>query len=148
MERKLTLILQYCFTRLTALAQSDDNIQDHFKYELTHEPTALFKEGSMRKPQKSKLRQYLLDKHPPVNDCEIEACVVDGGALLHKVKWEAKTMYKEICKQYLEFVKRAYGKYQQVCVVFDSYSSESTSTKGHEHHRCQDWEMCRCENHT
>ena len=58
-------------TRLTALAQSVENIKDDFIYELTHEPTAWFKEGSMRKPQKSKLRKYLLAKHPLVNSCEI-----------------------------------------------------------------------------
>ena len=59
--KKVNIDPAILFTRLTALAQSDENMQYHFKYELTHEPTALFKEGSMRKPRKSKLRQHLLD---------------------------------------------------------------------------------------
>ena len=68
----------------------------------------------------------------------MNACVVDGGALLHKIKWKTKTTYREICQQYTEYLRRSYGQYSKVCIVFDGYSSESTSTKAHEHHRRQD----------
>lgn len=126
------------FTSLTALAQSEGSLQRNFKFELTHEPTALFKDGFMRKPQKSKLRQHILQQHLPIDNCEIEACVVDGGALLHKVKWKANATYKEICEQYLDFAKRVYRKYERVCVVFDGYNIEKASTKDHEHQRRDD----------
>ena len=48
------------FTRLTALMNSEDNIGVNFRYELTPEPAALFKDGMMRKPSKSVLRNHLL----------------------------------------------------------------------------------------
>ena len=49
----------------------------------------------------------------------MEECVLDGGALLHKIKWKTKTTYREICHQYIEFVRRMYGEYSEVCIVFD-----------------------------
>ena len=47
------------FTRLAAIIQRDGRVADHFKYELTTEPTSLFKGGYMRKPAKSSLRNYI-----------------------------------------------------------------------------------------
>jgi hypothetical protein len=39
------------FTRLVAMAQKEDDIEQQFAFELTPEPTALFKDGMMRKSQ-------------------------------------------------------------------------------------------------
>ena len=41
------------FTRLTAIVQNEDDIAAQFYYELTPEPTTLFKDGLMRKSSKS-----------------------------------------------------------------------------------------------
>lgn len=136
--KKVNIDPAILFTRLTALTQSDENIQDHFAFELTHEPTALFKDGLLRKPQKAKLRNYLLEKQSSITEWKMEACVLDGGALLHKIKWKTKTTYREICLQYIAFVRRMYGKYHKVCIVFDGYCSESTSIKAQDHQRRQD----------
>ena len=89
----------------------------------------------MRKSQKSKLRQYLLNKQPNIIINEIEVCVVDGGAIPHKVKWKVKVTYRQVCQQYVDFQKRIYGKYATVCVVFNGYNAENASIKAQEHQR-------------
>ena len=43
------------FTRLSALAGREENVEKYFKYELTTEPMSLFKEGIMGKPDKTRL---------------------------------------------------------------------------------------------
>ena len=43
--------------------------------------------------------------------------VLDGGALLHRVKW-GKMSYQQIAEQYVSYVREKYG---QSCVVFDGY---------------------------
>ena len=48
------------FTRLTALAQREDNVQAYLKYEIVVFPPLLFKDGLMRKPDKPSLRKALL----------------------------------------------------------------------------------------
>ena len=71
------LISQSCSPRLKAWAQSSENIQNHFTYELTHELTVLFKDARMRKSQKCKLRRSLLNKRPSIMTNETEVCVID-----------------------------------------------------------------------
>ena len=58
--------------------------------------------------------------------------VIDGGALLHKVKWDKKAAYKGILLQYVQYVHAKYG--QRTCIVFDGYES-GLSTKDQEHLR-------------
>ena len=50
------------FSRLVAIAQKEDDVEQQFAFELTPEPTELFKDGMMRKPQKATLRKHLLSK--------------------------------------------------------------------------------------
>ena len=57
------------------------------------EPTAIFKDGMLRKPTKSTLRNSLLDRIQPASGVVFHTCVVDGGALLHKVHWPAKSTF-------------------------------------------------------
>ena len=68
------------------MVQREDDVSMYFQYELTVEPTALFKDSLMRKPNKPQLRKALVDDN--VN--QSEPCgehVLDGGALMHKVRW-------------------------------------------------------------
>ena len=118
------------FARLTALLQREDDVTDKFNFELTAEPTSLFKDGMMRKPDKALLRNTLLDKVDPVSNIQANACVIDGSALLHKVKWEAKG----IGDKYINFLRRRYGCYDTISVVCDSYK-DKTSIKTQEHVR-------------
>ena len=63
-------------------------VEDHFRHELTPKPSALFKDGLKRKPNKAVLRNYILDKvKPEEGNTSWGCCVVDGGMLLHKMKW-------------------------------------------------------------
>ena len=53
------------FMRLMAIMHQEGYVGDHFRHELTPEPSALFKDGLMRKPNKVALRNYILDKVKP-----------------------------------------------------------------------------------
>ena len=48
--------------RLAAIIQRDGCITEHFKYELSPEPTSHSKGGYVRKPTKSSLRNCILKK--------------------------------------------------------------------------------------
>ena len=60
-----------------------------------------------------------------------ERYVLDGGALLHRVKWKGKGTYKDVAEQYSKYIT---SKYDKCTVVFNSYSS-GPSIKDHEHER-------------
>ena len=87
----------------------------------------------MRKSTKAVLRNHLLGTKNATIPTTNDVCVVDGGALLHKVHWP-KSTYSEVLEQYIAFVKQRFGKYTCVNVVFDGYS-DRMSTKGQEHLR-------------
>ena len=118
------------FSRLIVLIQRTDNIAPYFDYELTPVPMALFKDWSMRKTNKSVLANYLLSTVNPITQSSGSYYVLDGGALLHRVRWAKNATYADILRQYVLYVTNKYGK---CCVVFDGYSCPST--KDHEHHR-------------
>ena len=44
-------------------------------------------------------------------------CVVDGGALLHKVKWPTDSTFGEIVQMYVNYMAIKYGKLR----IFESY---------------------------
>ena len=50
------------FSRLTAVANLEENVVDNFSYELTPEATSLFKHGLIRKPNKATLRKHFATK--------------------------------------------------------------------------------------
>ena len=68
---------------------------DNFSYELTLEPTSLFKHGLIRKPNKATSRNHFATKEKAIIPIEFDVCDVDGGALLQKVKM-SKTTYVEV----------------------------------------------------
>ena len=122
------------FTRLTTIIGPDEDAMKYFDYEMTPEPTAISKDGMLRKPTKSTLRNSLLDRIHPASGVAFHTCVVDGGALLHKVHWPAKSTFLDIVHQYLLYLKHKYRNYQRVCVVFNGYT-DSSSNKSQEHLR-------------
>ena len=121
------------FTRLTALFQREDCVVEHFSYELTPEPTSMFKDGMMRKANKSMLRKVVLDKVESSSNSS-KVCVLDGGALLHKVKWQANSSFKDILNSYNQYITHRYVQYERCCVVFDGYT-HSMSIKSTKHAR-------------
>ena len=103
----------------------------YFDYEMTPELTAIFKDGMLRKPTKSTLCNSLLDRIHPASGIVFHTCVVDGGALLLKVHWPAKSTFLYSMHQYLSYLKHKYRNHQCVCVVFDGYT-DSSSNKSQE----------------
>lgn len=120
------------FTRLTTILGSGEDAIQYFDYEMTPEPTAIFKDGMLRKPTKSTLRNLLLDKVNPCSDVSFHTYVVDGGALLHKVHWPANSTFMDIVSNYISHLQAKYGQYRCLCIVFDGYTdTNSNKSQGH-----------------
>lgn len=117
------------FQRLCIIKQSDQELKEHFKYELAPYPMALFTEEGMRKETKSKLYSAFT---PLPQNISVEAdvfVVVDGGYLLHKVIWHRNNSVRDIITGYANYVFSQFGR--NVAVVFDGYSRDGAekSTK-------------------
>ena len=107
------------------MVQREDDILKFFNYEMTLFPTSLFKDGMMRKPDKPALRKHLIDGKVP-ESFRYQKHVLDGGALLHKVRWVKGKTYAETFTLYAEYVKKNYG--AACTIVFDGYGNPSTTT--------------------
>lgn len=126
------------FSRLIAIAQREEDIDVYFDYELTAFPTSLFKDNAMRTSAKAQLAKVLTDPVQPSERSVQAIYVLDGGALLHRVKWAKKATYKDIAQQYVRYVRSKYG---NSCIVFDGYE-QGPSIKDHEHQKsCEDVQM-------
>ena len=66
----------------------------------------------------------------PVEQPPCTSLVIDGGWLLHNVRWEANHTWKDIAESYHRFVKSMGS--LRITVGFDGYGS---STKDHDHLR-------------
>ena len=120
------------FQRLIMLIDRSEDMTSCFEYELTPEPTSLFKDGLMRKPNKALLGRSLVKESSIIKDKVDSALyVIDGGALLHRVCWNLPATGSKIIDQYTSYVGRKYG--NRTCIIFDGYSA--ASTKDHEHQR-------------
>ena len=91
----------------------------------------MFKHCVMRKPNMSVLGSSLTSRVTTVITEIDTSYVLDGGALLHRVRWLAGNTYKEVTMQYTSYVRHRYG---TCSIVFDGYSSRP-SLKNHEHKR-------------
>ena len=131
-QKQVNLENGLLFSRLLIILSRESEIEPYFHYELTAVPSALFKNGFLRKADKAQLQQELIKAVDPLNRAvENSQFVVDGGCLLHKVKWQRGVTYAFIGQQYVDYLMKHYG---SCCsVIFDGYSSPSI--KDHEHHR-------------
>lgn len=127
------------FLRCTALAQrEDEDIAPYFAYEMTAIPTSLFKDHMMRKVDKSELARTIqtdltnLVSSTDTQQKQQNLLVIDGGWLLHFIRWRKNATYSEVLEQCSSFIKNKYG---MCCVVFDGYAKPSP--KDHEHQRRQ-----------
>jgi hypothetical protein len=110
------------------------NMEPCFAYELTAVPMSLFKDAtSMRKTEKSQLARELFKqgKYSSTN-VMTAGFVINGGWLLHEVKWQPGGVFEDIFHQHVQFIVHHFGR--NVRVVFDGYDSGPT-TKDHEHLR-------------
>jgi hypothetical protein len=119
------------FHRLIIIGERTESVRDCFSYELTPYPMSLFKCSVMRKPDKPALCANLISGLDsavlPNNLC----FVVDGGYLIHKVRWQAPVDMKDVLPLFTKYLSK-FG--QDVNVVFDGYD-DTPSTKDHEHSR-------------
>ena len=122
------------FSRLSAIIQREECVTDYFKHELTAEPTSLFKGGLMRKPVKSSLRNYILKRADRSKTSSSVSCVIDGGALFHKVKWTIGSTFEDVMKSYQDYIQSRFSRYHNVYIVFDGYD-DKLSIKATEHKR-------------
>ena len=115
------------FMRLMAIMHQEGYVEDHFRHEMTPEPSALFKDGLMRKPNKVALRNYILDKvKPEEGNTSWGCCVVDGGMLLHKMKWVVDSTFSDVLSSYVDYVEQRYQQFSTVCIVFDGYFDKNS----------------------
>ena len=124
--------LTILFTRLAAVAQrKEEDIEEFFSHELTQEPMSLLSKGLTRKPDKPSLRKALMKDEDAVTKDQLDAdsiFVVDGGALLHRVRWMKGTTFEELCENYVQYVRKHY---KTCAVVFDGYGVPSTKSDEH-----------------
>ena len=122
------------FTRLVAIAQRErEDIAEFFAFELTQEPMSLFKKGLMRKPDKPSLRKAVMKEGEALGRDQLlsdSLFIIDGGALLHRVRWIKNATFDELSQVYVRYVRQHY---KSCIVVFDGY--EGPSTKSNEHMR-------------
>ena len=66
-------------------------------------------------------------KKDDIKNCD--TCVLDGGALIHQVRWSKGTKFIAIAETYVKCIRKNYR--LNVTVVLDGYHNKST--KSHEH---------------
>jgi hypothetical protein len=113
-KQKINIHPNHLFYRRIAIAQRDENMAPYFDYELTAMSTSLFKDNFMRKSVKSQLAQALEKEVQSSGENPQAVHVLDGGALIHKVKWQKKVTYKDIAVQYVNYVRT---RYRDCCIV-------------------------------
>lgn len=120
------------FNRFIIMAERDEGIEELFVFELTPVATSLFTMDRMkRKPPKHEFGRMLKETATKHLDMNSKMHVVDGGWLLHQVKWTNGANIKTIVDTYAKYVR---AKFKHSTVVFDGYREEP-STKDHEHMR-------------
>ena len=133
-EVKIDPLVLFCRTTTLLEREEKSNQVSSFNHELTPEPTALFRNGVMRKSTKSTLRNYILKmKHRAPSKPVADVCVIDGNAFLYKIAWVLNCSFGELANQYVRYVQRHFGD-QAIHAVFDGYSDQ-LSCKVTEHSR-------------
>ena len=84
-----------------AIVQLEEDMIPYFAYELTAFPTSLFKHYAMHKTAKAQLAKVLMSNVQPSERNTQMHHVLDGGALIPRVKWLKGATYREIVKSYV-----------------------------------------------
>ena len=122
------------FNRLITVAAHEEDLEPFFEFELTYEPMSLFKQGMMRDPDKPSLRKVIMSDINAAKKEEMgipDSYVLDGGALLHRVRWFKGMTFNAVAAAYSNYIRKHYA--GKITVVFDGYEDEGT--KSHEHLR-------------
>ena len=126
---KVTIDPVTLFLRLIVLVERkpENEIVDHFRYEMVSYPMALFKDGIIRTAKKSKLKQLLIES---VNSVEAPQTVriIDGRALFWCCDWKKDVTFEIIFRRFSQFLLQL----EIDIIVFDSYNM---STKDSTHQK-------------
>lgn len=128
---KVAINTSSLFHRLVLVGERTGTVRDCFSYELTPYPMSLFKDELMRKPNKPDLCKSFIEGLTAEMLPSGVLTVVDGGYMLHKVRWNVPSHMADILPLFAQYL-RTFG--QSVQVVFDGYGNEP-SIKDHEHFR-------------
>ncbi|KAL8610599.1 hypothetical protein ACOMHN_006318 [Nucella lapillus] len=121
------------FMRVACVINHQEEMEQYLRHEFGSKPPALFNKGIMRKNTKSVLANVLKSKVTPVAaGLQNPYYIIDGGHLLHSVKWPAGSTYDQVCDEYVAHVLNSYGKVSTV--IFDGYN-DIMSTKVAEQQR-------------
>ena len=128
------------FQRFLVVSQTGDlRLDDVMSYELCLYPMSLF-EGKdiLRQADKPQLAEAIRNYVKTKSDNGVmqtvpvtEHYVLDGGSLLHRLKWTEGSTYSSIADHYASFTVEHYGR---VIVVFDGYE-DGPSIKDCTHQR-------------
>ena len=114
------------FQRICVSKKFQDELPEFFKFELAPYPLSLFDEAGMRKTQKSTFFVLFSTLSVTFEDLGKYTFVIDGGMLLHRVKWNMEETFDYICKSYVRYLKNHYG--NNVIVIFDGYKNAGTKS--------------------
>ena len=110
----------FLFSRLFMLVERAEDMREYFEYELISIPISLFKNGLMRKPNKSTLGRTFKQNVSSVEPPDPSFYVLHGGALLHKVKWPSRSTFETKISVYVKYVGAKNG---SSSIVFDCYGN-------------------------
>lgn len=119
------------FHRICITKKNDDEMQDYLKWELSPFPQAFFNTFGMLKNTKAHLYSLFQKKSINVLDPLNTYYVIDGGFLIHKVKWTLGQLFSSIIMNYVKYIQNHYG--NKCVIVFDGY--ESVTIKESERNR-------------
>ena len=124
------------FQRFIVVSQSEDICLEVMKCELSPYPPSLFElKNLLRKPDKPPLLHAVRSHVNSSNDAILQVIpktdyyVLDGGSLIHRLKWTGGSTYNSIADAYASFTVDVYG---NATVVFDGYDG-GPSTKDNAH---------------
>ena len=127
------------FQRFLVVSQSGDLcLEEVMKYELSPYPPSLFEgKNLLQKPDKAPLLHAVRSHVNSSNDAILQVIpktghyVLDGGSLIHRLKWNDGSTYDSIADAYASFTVDVYG---NATVVFDGCDG-GPSTKDNAHQR-------------
>ena len=127
------------FQRLLVVSSSGDPcLEDVMKYELSPYSPSLYEgKNLVRKPDKAPLlhavRSHVTSSNAAILQVipKTDPCLLDGGSLIHRLKWTDGSTYNSIADAYASFTVDVYGNGK---VVFDGYDG-GPSTKDNAHQR-------------
>ncbi|KAK6176032.1 hypothetical protein SNE40_014396 [Patella caerulea] len=125
------------FQRFLVVSHSGElSLDEVMKHELSTYPPSLFESKlRLRKPDKPALLEAIRNYASSVDDAiaqyipNTEHYVLDGGSILHRLKWTEGSTYSSIADAYASFTTKLYGK---PTMVFDGYGGPSTKDTTHQ----------------